>query len=273
MSMPFSQRQFNCLLLTILGYDRTAISRILGITYGQTVYACEEARRGLIRLYRQEPSPAPPEPAPIEALLQGARQVPVLRNELDAISFSQLLRLLEKQYAALRDESLPFRQACCFTGHRPQNLPWGFEETDPRCVALKRELSRVIRYLIVKREVTHFLTGMALGVDTWAAELVLWYRGRYPERRVVLEAVLPCGDQTGKWRSADRERHKAILARCDLVNTLQERYSPGCMERRNRYMVDHAGYVVAVWNGRPSGTGETIGYAKRLGKTVIVLAP
>ena len=31
---------------------------------------------------------------------------------------------------------------CCFTGHRPSKLPWGEDERDPRCLALKRELKR-----------------------------------------------------------------------------------------------------------------------------------
>ena len=31
--------------------------------------------------------------------------------------------------------------SCCFTGHRPAGLPWGAAESDPRCVALKDELS------------------------------------------------------------------------------------------------------------------------------------
>ena len=30
---------------------------------------------------------------------------------------------------------------CCFTGHRPEKLPWGTDESDPRCVKLKEELS------------------------------------------------------------------------------------------------------------------------------------
>ena len=31
-------------------------------------------------------------------------------------------------------------QSCCFTGHRPDKLPWGENESDPRCLALKRRL-------------------------------------------------------------------------------------------------------------------------------------
>ena len=34
---------------------------------------------------------------------------------------------------------------CCFTGHRPDKLPWGSRETDPRCCALKIQLDRAVR--------------------------------------------------------------------------------------------------------------------------------
>ena len=31
-------------------------------------------------------------------------------------------------------------KTCCFTGHRPDKLPWGTDESDPRCLALKARL-------------------------------------------------------------------------------------------------------------------------------------
>ena len=33
---------------------------------------------------------------------------------------------------------------CAFTGHRPQNLPFRFNETDERCLRLKAELRKLI---------------------------------------------------------------------------------------------------------------------------------
>ena len=46
------------------------------------------------------------------------------------------------------------------------------------------------------------------------------------------------------------------------------------MDKRNRYMVDHADFIIAVWDGRPSGTGKTVTYARgRNGKSIIVIDP
>lgn len=56
-------------------------------------------------------------------------------------------------------------------------------------------------------------------------------------------------------------------------NALQQRYTPDCMHKRNRYMVDQADYIIAVWNGKPSGTGKTVQYAQQQGKPVRVINP
>ena len=45
------------------------------------------------------------------------------------------------------------------------------------------------------------------------------------------------------------------------------------MHKRNRYMVDQADYIIAVWNGKPSGTGKTVQYAQQQGKPVRVINP
>ena len=34
--------------------------------------------------------------------------------------------------------------SCCFTGHRPAKLPWGYRESDPRCVSLKRRIADAV---------------------------------------------------------------------------------------------------------------------------------
>lgn len=39
-------------------------------------------------------------------------------------------------------------KTCAFTGHRPQNLPFGFNEEDERCIDLKKTLREQIINLI-----------------------------------------------------------------------------------------------------------------------------
>ena len=148
---------------------------------------------------------------------------------------------------------------------------FGFDESDKRCTSLKSVMRDQIVALIENEGVTHFITGMALGVDMYAAEIVLDLKSKYPH--ITLESAIPCETQAIKWSVASRERYYNIAAKCDKETMLQREYTPDCMDKRNRYMVDHADYILAVWNGCPSGTGNTVRYAHKKGKSIIVINP
>ncbi len=158
---------------------------------------------------------------------------------------------------------------CCFTGHRPQNLPCGFNETHPACLKIKYQLKRLIKGLIDKKNVTHFISGGALGVDIWAMEIVLELKEEYPN--ITLEAAIPCRSQSDRWNSKSQERYNRLLSSCDKVTLVGERYTADCMMKRNKYMVDNSDYVIAVWNGTPSGTGKTVKYAVSRKKEVFYI--
>lgn len=159
----------------------------------------------------------------------------------------------------------------CFTGHRPQNLPFGFNEEDPRCIRMRRMLARKTEELILQQCATHFISGMAIGVDMICAEIVLELSQKYPH--ITLECAVPCKSQPNKWSDSMKERYCSILERCNKVTIIQEKYTSDCMHKRNRYMIECADIVIAVWDGKPSGTGYTVNYAKEKGRKVYVLNP
>lgn len=161
-------------------------------------------------------------------------------------------------------------KTCCFTGSRPQNLTWGFDETDPRCVRLKARLREEIEHVITTRGICHFISGMALGVDTYAAEIVLDLRDRYP---ITLECAIPHEGQAERWKEPDRDRYFSIVERCDRETMLQTHYTVDCMFKRNRYMVDHSKLLLAVYNGYPGGTAQTVNYAKQVGREIVFIDP
>jgi uncharacterized phage-like protein YoqJ len=57
------------------------------------------------------------------------------------------------------------------------------------------------------------------------------------------------------------------------VYTDKRNYTKGCMQKRNRVLVDSCDTLLAVFDGQPGGTRHTIDYAKKKGKRVIVLNP
>ena len=147
-------------------------------------------------------------------------------------------------------------------------LPWGMNEEDVRCVALKQELAARLEG-IYAMGYRHFLCGMAIGCDMYFAEAVLALREKHGD--VTLEAAIPCGDQPGRWNQKLRRRYNALIDHADQVTVLQIGYTPECMMRRNRYMVDRSSLLLACYDGRPGGTMNTILYAERSEVQVILV--
>lgn len=158
---------------------------------------------------------------------------------------------------------------CCFTGHRERKLPWRGAEDDPRCLALKRCIFDAAEALYMNQGVTGFLCGMASGADLYFCEAVLALRAEHPE--ITLEAAIPCEGQAARWPEAQRRRYDRLVAECDFRTVISRDYTPDCMMRRNRYMVDESDYLIAVYNGSPGGTQATMLYALRQGKEIIQL--
>ena len=160
------------------------------------------------------------------------------------------------------------QESCCFTGHRPGKLPWGYDETAPGCLALKRRIADAVE-AAYEEGYRHFLCGMALGCDLYFCECVLALRAR--RAGVTVEAAIPCPTQADAWPAAQRRRYGALVAACDFETMVSQRYAPACMQRRDRYMVDHASLLIAAFDGSPGGTRYTVEYAMRRGLDIVDL--
>ena len=66
-------------------------------------------------------------------------------------------------------------------------------------------------------------------------------------------------------------RYRGLLDECDRLTIVQQKYDRECMLRRDRYMVDRAQMLLAVYNGMPGGTRYTIAYAMSRGAAVTIL--
>ena len=68
--------------------------------------------------------------------------------------------------------------SCCFSGHRRGKLPWGDDEGDRRCLALKERLWNEME-AAYERGYRHFICGMAQGCDLYFCELALALRQQF----------------------------------------------------------------------------------------------
>lgn len=157
---------------------------------------------------------------------------------------------------------------CTFTGHRENKLPWRDNENDPRCLRLKERMFDAAQ-AVYHSGIRHFICGMATGCDMYFGEAILRLREEHPE--ITLEAAIPCEGQSARWSPELRRRYDRIVSACDYQTVIRKDYSPDCMLRRNRYMVDASSVLISAYNGAPGGTRSTLLYAIRQGLEIVEL--
>lgn len=159
----------------------------------------------------------------------------------------------------------------CFTGHRSQKLSWRFNEEDERCKAMKVTLrSEIVK--AIQRGYRTFLCGMALGFDMICTETILDLKKQYPDIKII--GALPCKTQDIKWQEKERERFRNLLSKLDAIRCLYDEYiGAECMLERNRFMVDNASLMIALFNGLSGGTKSTIEYARKQGLKIVIIKP
>lgn len=156
-------------------------------------------------------------------------------------------------------------KACCFTGPRPKNYPWG---RDKECEAKIEEKLKIAVQEAVERGYRHFISGMSAGIDLLAAKIVLQLRGDMPKMEIALEAAIPFLFQSKRWKEETKREYEIILSQCDKVHYIADAFSLEAYKKRDKYMVDKSSLLIAV-EGKPNGgTARTIAYARELGRTI-----
>jgi uncharacterized phage-like protein YoqJ len=161
-------------------------------------------------------------------------------------------------------------QSICFTGHRPDRL--GGYAPNPIQDWVKNELEAVIiKALNGKTE--YFVSGGALGVDQWAAEIVIEIKKQ--GKPVNLCIAKPFPSQASRWKQEARAAYEKILKESDKIIEVSEGgFAAWKMHKRNRWMVDNSKYVIAVWdNEKKGGTWNCLEYALKKRKKVFVINP
>lgn len=153
--------------------------------------------------------------------------------------------------------SLPEGLVVAVTGHRPQSF------TADAAVFARSELARVA----TKLAPSVGLSGMALGADTWWAELMV-------ERHISLHAYVPFPAQPDRWPATDQAHYRELLERAAHVEMVAPSYHRGAFHARNDALVANADAVVAVWTGvRTGGTAHAVSLAKKAKRPIVWIDP
>jgi uncharacterized phage-like protein YoqJ len=146
------------------------------------------------------------------------------------------------------------------TGHRPARLldPPVYDMSDHVYDDLRQEM-RVVLESLRRRYGDDLVavSGMALGIDTLWAQIAL-------DMGIPLHAYIPCVGQDAPWKPESRRLYADLLARASWIEQCSDKpYSHGLMNLRNQRMVDDSVVCLAVWNGKPGGTGDAVARFRR----------
>jgi len=151
---------------------------------------------------------------------------------------------------------------CCFTGHRKLGEP-------------EREIEQKVCELIekaIKQGYKRFISGVAVGFDTIAAEQVIFLKSAGHD--IKLELAIPCKDHDKYWSEKQKLRFKFIREYADCISptTPNLPYNKHSMLLRNKYIVNESSLVIAYFNGKSSGTKNTLDYAEQTDREIWLIS-
>lgn len=149
-----------------------------------------------------------------------------------------------------------------FTGHRPNKLG-GYRLPNPTYIHVCQQIEKTLLEL----KPTKVISGMALGIDQWAANIS--YRLGIP-----FIAAVPFVGQEGAWpEESQKVYRKLIKLACETIIVCEGNYQASKMQIRNQWMTDRCDTLIAVWDGTPGGTSNCINYAKSINRNIIFINP
>jgi uncharacterized phage-like protein YoqJ len=167
--------------------------------------------------------------------------------------------------------------ACAFVGHHPMRFDFGYNEEEPLCIIIKKAMKLQILALY-QSGVKAFYTDCDLLVGLWAGELVIELMDENPDDHdLYLCCVLPYEEQSRKWPECFRDRYFDLTAKSSYNELISAQETDKCRQQCGRYLVDHAQYMIAVYdNGnvtRIEVAAYTMAYARRKGRKIIYINP
>lgn len=148
-----------------------------------------------------------------------------------------------------------------FTGHRPDKLG-GYAPC-----AQHTRVREALQSEIIALAPTWAISGMAQGVDQWAAQICV-------DLGIRFTAAIPFLGQETAWPTQARREYVTLLEKAfDVEVVAAGGFAAYKMQRRNEWMVDHCDTLVAVWDGSEGGTANCVRYAETVDRRVVRVSP
>lgn len=149
------------------------------------------------------------------------------------------------------------------SGHRP-SLLGGYEIPNPTYDRILIAAEKALLELAPEK----IITGMALGFDTWIAELAI-------KLGIPFVAAVPFINQEVRWHQESQEHYRGLLKLADSISVVSPgEYAAWKMQTRNQFIVDQSDTMLACYNGDQSGgTYNCLQYARQQNKEIRIIDP
>lgn len=165
---------------------------------------------------------------------------------------------------------------CAVAGHRPTRFKFKYNENYSLCKKIKKAMLKEFRELHDNYQVNQFYVGGALGVDLWAGELVLRLREEPGYGDIELHIALPFKGHDAKWDARSRKRLAFLRQHSKSCTVIGKGDCRESYIRRNEYMIDHAEYLVAVYDNdstNTTGSLQIVSYARKKRRKLCFIHP
>ena len=164
-------------------------------------------------------------------------------------------------------------KTCAIIGCSPLSFPWGFDEEDEGCAALKLILMNRISKLRGEG-CTRFAVSMDCGVGLYVAEIIRGLKEFDSELETV--CCVPYEEQATKWTPELRDRYFNALAACTEVVNIAFEKTIGCEFNAHLAAMKEADTVIAVYDPDDplcEREAAATAVAEMLNKQVLTLNP
>ena len=164
-------------------------------------------------------------------------------------------------------------KTCAIIGCSPMCFPWGFDEEDEGCAALKLLLmNRITR--LRSEGYTRFHISMDCGVGLYAAEFL--HGLKEPDDALETICYVPYEEQATKWTPELRDRYFNAMAACTEVVHVAYEKTIGCEFKAHLKAMSEADTLIVVYDPdepRCEREVEVVAVAEMLHKQSLTLDP
>ena len=164
-------------------------------------------------------------------------------------------------------------KCCAIIGSSILSFPWGYDEDDEVCCALKLLVINKI-FQLYKQGISRFIVPLDSGIGLYAAEAVNILRESHTDMELI--CYVPYEEQAVKWSPQLRDRYFAVVEKCTEEEFISTNKTPTCELDAMLEAIDQAGTVLAVCSTeevQDLNLAAALRYAERTGQEVIHILP